>query len=113
MAKIDTWEAGTECVGKYNFPGSATHVSLILFNAHSDLYYCLATKWVLSNTLNPAALGVCWLLLGYGWMDWHVGSTRMCVCATVMQPCFTELWVYLDYKVAFHCLANCSLLCCQ
>ena len=21
------WEAGTECIGKYNFPGSAAHVS--------------------------------------------------------------------------------------
>lgn len=32
----ETWEAGTECVGKYNFPGSATHVSeaSLLFNAH-------------------------------------------------------------------------------
>ena len=31
MAKPDpahAWAPGTECVGKYNFPGSASHVSM-------------------------------------------------------------------------------------
>ncbi len=27
MAEIAPWEPGTECIGKYNFPGSASHVS--------------------------------------------------------------------------------------
>ena len=27
MSQNKGWEPGTECVGKYNFPGSASHVS--------------------------------------------------------------------------------------
>jgi len=27
MAEVAPWGPGTECIGKYNFPGSAAHVS--------------------------------------------------------------------------------------
>ena len=30
------WEPGTECVGKYNFPGSASHVSHMMHMMSCD-----------------------------------------------------------------------------
>ena len=40
MAESPYLEAGTECVGKYNFPGSAAHVSffvILLIIAHHPI----------------------------------------------------------------------------
>ena len=102
MARPDpphAWAPGTECVGKYNFPGSASHVSVsstktILYSCSVDPPEVVCRRKILHSTYVQYAI----LHLWYSTANFLVLEPTALIYIYIKNGAVTRIYVVLEKK---------------